>query len=400
MSKIIVKTESNGDHIPFFRGILTQSLVNAGIDFEDAYRLAQEVKDSLKDTQEISNTDLRVKVAGTIESSLGSKKRRAYENKANLRSDILVVTDTQTSIFSVGLLTHSLESCALIPTVASGAARCVYRKLKASGRKEVHHKELQQIIYQCLKSLYSQEAANRYLGWRYFKSGGRPLIILIGGVSGSGKSSVASELSYRLDIPGTQSTDLMREIIRSYLTPQVVPTLSYSSFEAWRGLKTLQNNDEIKHEAKVVMGFLSQLETMSPALEATVARSLTEGRDLILEGVHVIPSRLDLAEVAKNAIVVPVFIATTKKSVLRTRLAARGSENKKRKAARYIERLDDIWGLQSFILSEADEEGIPIIHSASIEQAVTEVIEVVSNTVVKLYKPELESYNNKVGFDG
>ena len=70
MSKIIVKTEPNGDHIPFFRGILTQSLVNAGIDFEDAYRLAQEVKDNLKDIPEISTTALRVKVAKVIESSL------------------------------------------------------------------------------------------------------------------------------------------------------------------------------------------------------------------------------------------------------------------------------------------------------------------------------------------
>ncbi|PIE43502.1 MAG: hypothetical protein CSA50_05170 [Gammaproteobacteria bacterium] len=397
MSKIIVKTSPSGDHIPFFKGILTQSLVNAGIDFENAYRLAHEVKDSLKDIPEITTTALRAKVAKAIESSLGSDQRRAYQNETLLPPEILIHTDSHSSVFSVGLLARSLEACALTSAEASGAARCVYAKLKASGRKEIHHKMLRKTIYQCLQSEYSQQAANRYVGWRCFKASNRPLIILIGGVAGSGKSTIASELSYRLGIPGTQSTDLIREIIRSYLTPQVVPTLSYSSFEAWRGLKTAQNNDELKHETKVVMGYLSQMETLSPALEATLARSVTEGQDLILEGVHIIPSRLDLSVVAKDAIVIPIFMAVTKKALLRNRFNVRGSENKRRKASRYIESLDDIWELQSFILSEADEEGIAIINSASLEQAVAETIEVISNTMVKLHASESESYRKMAG---
>jgi 2-phosphoglycerate kinase len=44
MAKTSVYKEPDGDLTPFLRGILTQSLVNAGLSFEDAYQLAQDVR--------------------------------------------------------------------------------------------------------------------------------------------------------------------------------------------------------------------------------------------------------------------------------------------------------------------------------------------------------------------
>jgi 2-phosphoglycerate kinase len=385
MSKVFVKKTPDGDKVPFLRGILTQSLVKSGITFEDAYLIAQEVKDSLADDAEITTAELRILVGKLITSRFGKEKRTVYDNKDRLITDITVVSPSGHDYFSTDLLTHSLEACAISSNIAVGAARCVYEKLLVSGAREVDCDVLQNIIHNCLSSGYSEESANRYLAWKQFKKSGRPLIILLWGVTGAGKSTISSELSYRLNITGIQSTDLMREIIRSYLTPSVVPTLGYSSFEAWRGLRMTKDDNSVKHETKLIMGFLSQMETMLPALEATLKRALKEDHSLILEGVHIMPSRLHLGPLQSGALIVPFIVATMSKEVLQKRFSKRGSEHTARKASRYIEHFEDIWELQSFLLGEADDAGVSIINSGNMEEAIKEILEVISKIVVRQY---------------
>jgi 2-phosphoglycerate kinase len=56
MTKLIVIKEPEGDQSPFLRGILVQSLVNAGLAFDDAYELAQIVRNEFQDNREIIST--------------------------------------------------------------------------------------------------------------------------------------------------------------------------------------------------------------------------------------------------------------------------------------------------------------------------------------------------------
>jgi 2-phosphoglycerate kinase len=175
----------------------------------------------------------------------------------------------------------------------------------------------------------------------------------------------------------------MREIIRSYLPAEVVPTLMYSSFEAWRGLPFPRDAHSAELENPVITGFLSQLNTLGPALTATVARSLKEERDVILEGVHVVPNHMDLKEAFEQAVTVPMMLATTKKESLRQHLKSRGREKAERKASVYLDHLDDIWELQSYLLNEADLAGVPIIPSTSVEKTVAEALRVVSDAFLQ-----------------
>ena len=93
-----------------------------------------------------------------------------------------------------------------------------------------------------------------------FNDSGEPLIILLGGATGTGKSTLATRLAYLLDIVRTQSTDMMREIIRCYLVPHVAPTLGYSSFDAWRGLPQVEGSAASAQDP-VIAGFLAQFGT-------------------------------------------------------------------------------------------------------------------------------------------
>jgi 2-phosphoglycerate kinase len=115
MAKTIVVNKSGEDQIPFFRGILVQSLIKAGLAYVDAYELSREVRDTLKDVEEIAQHDLFLLVADLLEKRHGADARSAYENKPLLDTDIIVHSPMRSDRFSVGILTHSLEACA-IPT--------------------------------------------------------------------------------------------------------------------------------------------------------------------------------------------------------------------------------------------------------------------------------------------
>ena len=385
MARTIVIKEPDGDRVPFFRGILVQSLVSIGLAFDSACELAQAVRDGLKNIPELSSRDLRERVAALLEEKHGLDVRKAYENKPQIQSEIIVHTETRSTFFSVGILAHSLEACAIAPEMALGGARAVYDILKNTGHQEIDHKALRRIIYRCLAENYSTEAANRYLSWRLFEESGKPLILLIGGVTGSGKSTISAELAYRLGIAGMQSTDIMREIIRSYLPPQVTPTLLYSSFEAWRGLPFPRSEQKEELENPVVTGFLSQLNSLKPALSATVARAIKEEQDIVLEGVHIVPTHLNLEGAKEQAIVIPIMLATIKKKLLKQHLRSRGGEIPGRKSSRYLESLDDIWELQSYLLNEADMASVPIISNPDVEKTIVEILNVISNAVVKQF---------------
>ena len=387
MAKTVVIYQPDGDRTPFLRGILVQSLMNVGLSFDEAYQLAQKVRDELRDTDEITAGALKRKVAGLLEARFGRSRRMKYEARPAAEADILVHTPTRSEPFSIGLLAHSLEGCAIEPDVALEGARKVYASLQRTGHREISHKTLRRLIYLCLKEHCSAEDANRYLSWRCFENSGDPLIVLIGGVTGAGKSTISAEVAYRMDIARIQSTDMMREIIRAYLTPEAVPTLGYSSFEAWRGLAAPSDEPAGEAENPVITGFLSQFATMRPALGAAIGRAVKERHDLIIEGVHIAPTLLDLAEAQKQAVVVPLMLATMEKAMLEKQLKRRGREKSGRQASRYLRHIDDIWDLQSYLLSEADNGGVPIITNWHVETTVREILNLVMARIIKRYPP-------------
>jgi len=388
MAKLIVIKEPEGDRTPFLRGILVQSLVNAGLAFGDAYDLAQVVRNEFQDRGEIASTELRGRVAVLLEESYGSDKCKLYEARPRSEPGIIVHTPTRSVPFSAGILAHSLETCAIPPEMAMQGARRVLANLRKTGHQEIDHKALRRVIYRCLSEHCSQKAADRYLSWRRFENSGMPLIILIGGVTGSGKSTISSELAYRLDVAGHQSTDMMREVIRSYLSPQMLPTLKYSSFEAWRGLPGFVEGTGPDDKNRVITGFLSQFAAMKLALEATIGRAIEERQHLILEGVHVVPTELNLEVKQGEAVVIPFMLASMKKELLNKQLKRRGREQNTRQASHYLEHLDEIWELQSWLLDEADKAGIPIIENWYIENTVRAALDLVIGVLMKHFPPQ------------
>lgn len=389
MTNIFVIKGPGGDRVPFLRGILVQSLLEAGLPFKDAYSTARAVRRGLVNTAVITTAELRERVARQLEKDFNAAARHDYEAVSERRQKIIVLGDRGESPFSAGILTRSLEACTVDRRAAGRVAQRVQDAMQNKGLSRITLPELRRLIYHSLRELCPAVSASYYLSRRQFKTSGEPLIILVGGASGTGKSTICSELAYRLDVVRTQSTDMMREIIRSYIAPHVMPTLGYSSFDAWRGLPGIRARDgQRKTDNPVIAGFLTQSANVRSALEATIARALQERQDIIVEGVHVLPMELDLAAVRESAVVVAAMLAVTTRQQLENQISWRSREQPARGSSRYLKKLDAIWQLQSFLLSRADKAQIPVIANWSVEDTVRELLLEVNRQIGERFPPD------------
>ena len=65
--KTIVFNERENERVPFLRGILTHSLLDAGLVFEEAFEMASAVRDQLAGIPEITSEELRQHVSRLLQ---------------------------------------------------------------------------------------------------------------------------------------------------------------------------------------------------------------------------------------------------------------------------------------------------------------------------------------------
>ena len=387
MAKLLIEDPEGGTQVPFLRGILTRSLQNSGLPFEDAYQLATTVRQELDDTDSITLDELRSKVLSHLEKTSTANIAYRYQSQGTTDTNIQVKRlDDRVTPFSADQHRHCLETIGLTYKEAMMVTEEIRKHLIENQMMTVTSQEISRLTYRFLKKTekLGPAVAKRWLVWIDFLRSGRPLILLIGGTSGCGKSTIATALANQLDIVRTQSTDMLREVMRSMLSKRLLPILHASSFSAWQALpshegRSLEDHDELL----LAEGFLAQADLLSVASEAVIERALRERVSLIFEGVHIHPSLLDRIPTDTDAVIAPIMLAVLKRSHLKERIAGRGTKVPQRRSARYLENFQDIWHLQSFLLSEADRTKIPIIVNTKRDVVVREIMRTVIETLSK-----------------
>ncbi|MES9965290.1 MAG: ATP cone domain-containing protein [Candidatus Sedimenticola sp. 20ELBAFRAG] len=391
MAKLYVTDSADGTRVPFLRGVLTGSLSDAGLVFEQAYKLASDIRDELSEKDEISTVELRKLVVGRLGTVADEAVVTAYQ-MGGRSPDAIMVRDAegQKNAFSRFQLQRSLESCGLTMDESSAATGQVFRHLVEKHTGEISSSEIGHITYDCLVKHMGEAKARRYLVWREFTHSGRPLLLMFGGTTGCGKSTIATEIAHRLGIVRTQSTDMLREVMRMMIPERLMPVIHTSSFYAWTVLPA-PGDFQADPEGVIAEGYLSQTESLSVPCEAVTQRALRERVSLILEGVHMHPSLLDKIIGETDAIVVPVMLAVLKEKQLRRRLRGRLDVAPARAAEAHLEHFDAIWRLQSYLLSEADKAGIPIINNDRKEATIQLCVEAIMDALFEHFstKPDL-----------
>ena len=133
------------------------------------------------------------------------------------------------------------------------------------------------------------EYVDIYRKWQSLGNLDRPIIILMGGATGVGKSTVATMLAARFGITRQVSTDVIREVMRSLFAQELMPALYSSSFNAFEALRIpLPRTTD-----KVIVGFLEQAAMVWVGIRALIERAILERTNFIVEGAHVVPGIID-----------------------------------------------------------------------------------------------------------
>jgi 2-phosphoglycerate kinase len=385
MAKIFVEDREEDTRVPFLRGILIRSLQDAGLPFNDAYELATEIRNDLDDNPLITTQELRQRVIDLLKARSGQDVINRYGKQKKPFGIQVEQRDGQVTPFSRVEYQHCLENIGLTSEEAMNVVTTVHKHLVDRRIEEMTSRHLGELTYRYLRqsSELGAAVAHRWLVWRDFIKSGKPLIFLIGGTAGCGKSTTATMLASRLDIVRTQSTDMLREVMRIMMPEQLIPVLHTSSFTAWTALPGQPDADQEVPDTLLINGYRSQADLLAVAIEAVIQRALREQVSLILEGVHIHPAFMEKLKKNNEAIVIPIMLGILKRKQLQRRIHGRGTDAPQRRGDRYLKHFDEIWRLQSHLLSEADLANIPIVANSHRDKVFREIMRITIATLAK-----------------
>jgi len=273
--------------------------------------------------------------------------------------------------FSKGLMARALIAVGVRPVRAHELARRVDGDLADRGASGVELERFEELAVEVLGEDEGGDALRRLRRYEQLQELDLPIFLLVGGTTGTGKSTVATEAASRLGITRVTSTDFVRQTLRAFFSPDFMPTVHYSSFEAWRGLREPESAED-----PVVAGFLEQTRHVMVGVRASIERALEEGWSMVLEGVHLVPGMLppiDGALVVHSILAIDTPEEHSEHFLIRD-LATDGVRHHEK----YIDALDDIRRIQSHIVGRAERMGVPVLENrGSIEATIGSLLELV-----------------------
>ncbi|MBW7996882.1 MAG: hypothetical protein FVQ81_10025 [Candidatus Glassbacteria bacterium] len=362
---------SDGFSFPYSRGLMARSLMRAGLGSEQAYQIASRIQSMLLEEglSEIHRRQLKQRTLKLIEDELGEQVADSYE-KWKLHGEAIYVSDGQEQEpFSRGILAQSLLAAGLGPEIAHEVAERMAVDFSERGVQKISRGQLRRHTYSKLRNDFGQEYARHYLLWRTLKGPDKPLILLFSGATGTGKSSLAVEIAHRLGITRVIGTDTIREIMRGMISRQLLPSVHESSYTVW---KTLERPFGVKADP-VISAFQEQAQRVNVGVRAIMRRAVKENLSMILEGVHILPSKWP-DELADGSIIIQILICTTEEESHRNRFITRDEENPQRSLEKYLENFESIRKIQDALIENSAEQEIFVVDNVDFDDSVYKII--------------------------
>jgi 2-phosphoglycerate kinase len=268
--------------------------------------------------------------------------------------------------YSKGLMTQSLSAIGLTPARAWEMARLIEQRLETDAVDAIESSALRTLTEEVLKEHAGSEALERYRDWELLNQVDRPLVLLLSGTTGVGKSTLATMAAHRLGITRVIATDVIRQVLRASFSRDFMPSVHSSAFEV------------------DMAGYVEQAEAVGTGVAAIVERACDEGTPIVIEGVHVAPGMLS-EEIAGRCLVVEAVLVVEDDGLHRAHFEARGD---RRPAERYLARFDQIRLVQEHLRGKASARGVAVIDNANIDEALGRVMDLVIHRVHGLSETE------------
>ncbi|MBI4260785.1 MAG: hypothetical protein HY658_09500 [Actinobacteria bacterium] len=294
------------------------------------------------------------------------------------RSTHIVISDREPGLpYSKGLMASQVMVTGLSPNRSYDVAERIEERLLEREETSITSKQLYRIAVDVLREVAGDRYAKNFLRWRDVERLDIPLVILIGGATGVGKSTIATQLATRLGIVRVVATDAIREVMRGLFTRDLMPTLYTSSFDADSALR----EPPTRSADKVIVGFREQTAAVAVGVGALLERAAIEGTSVIIEGAHVVPGFVDIEPYEDRVLPVHIVLAVDDQDVHRSHFVARSSDSSARPMERYVKGFDNIRKVQKYIKSQALTHGVSVIPNYNLDQALSAVIDTVVERV-------------------
>ncbi|MBC8389585.1 MAG: 2-phosphoglycerate kinase [Actinobacteria bacterium] len=299
-------------------------------------------------------------------------------NKDEASPRVIVISDKKGGLpFSKGILASSISVTGLDIITAHKIALEIQDYFLKNKIYSLSLGELRLLAFRFIKDKVNLEYAERYLLWQSVGKLEKPIIILIGGSTGVGKSTIATILANRLNITRVASTDAIREVMRASVSEKLIRPLRGSSYNAYKNLTLPPSGVE-----PVILGFREQVLAVNVGIEAIIKRNIEEKSDIVIEGAHVVPGYLDLREYSSRAIVQQIVISVPDKNIHKEHFTKRTVETQgSRPMDKYIKHLDKIMMIQDYIEKLAKEKNVRIIENYNLDNVVNGILELIFQRV-------------------
>jgi len=289
------------------------------------------------------------------------------------RRPILIAEAKHGLPFSKGLLAQSFMATGMAPSRAYAVASAVEKAIREAETFQISTSDLHELAVATLRETAGDSYAVRYERLAEVARRDRPLIVLIGGTTGVGKSTIATEVAHRLGITRIVSTDSIRQVMRGIFSQDLMPAIYESSFNAWRGLRV-----PVPHGANpVIVGFREQTAVVTTGIKSLIERAVVEGVSMIVEGIHLVPGYIDASEF-HNASVVQLIVTVDDEEAHRSHFYIREVQTEgSRPHQKYRANFDNIRLLGHYIEDLAKEHGTPLVHSLHLDKTVAETLELI-----------------------
>ena len=261
--------------------------------------------------------------------------------------------------YSKGLMTQSLSAIGLTPARAWALARAIEQRLEADGIESIESSALRSLTEEIVEQEEGAVAVERYRDWERLNHLDRPLVLMLSGTTGVGKSTLATLVAHRLGITRVIATDVIRQVLRASFSRDLMPAVHSSAFEV------------------DMEGYAEQAEAVGTGVAAIVERACDEGTPVVIEGVHVAPGMLS-GELAGRCLVVEAVLVVEDRDLHRAHFEARGD---RRPAERYVARFDQIRHIQDHLAGKGSARGVAVIDNANIDEALGRVMDLVLHAV-------------------